>query len=443
MNIPTASSPTRRTREGKTMAANITPTMTGTDENGFPVSYEDHTPDTFRLGEDDAADTQTEKESDVTATATKPTAAKSKTPPVSHINDPAAKNGKPKQSAAGAPTGNKNGKGSKPGARHAAKPNAGEDANLSMAVPKGTIKTIPFKELVFDKRVQMRSSLFDESTVEEYRELMKEDGDADRFPPLRAVEISADEQKELGLDSPFVVWDGFQRGEAIQRNRFKEVGIEIIKGDWLLVKRLALLANRDHGMKRSKADIRKLFEKFIADETLVNKVLAEGKGKGGANRAIATAVGISKGAVNNYLAAMGKGTQGDKIVNKTPPQTRPEQRVETDRIDPASPKFKEDMATIRAKHDAVLIQEMCNAIASFQRRYEAILERADVANLVREEAMKQGYPIKRDENPTKEAGNAATVIQKTEYWPACDYLLSIMDAVKEAHAATVTKTTTA
>lgn len=321
----------------------------------------------------------------------------------------------------------------------AAKVVAGKPLEV-VAVPKEKESEVALKDLVFAKAVQMRSGIFDDATVEKYRAYYEDDAEAgvpDRMPPMRVIRITEAEAKECGLGGTLIVWDGFQRGEALLRAKRKTVKVRVADGDFQTAKLLALQANADHGQPRSIVDLKRLFVKLLDDESLLAEVLSKGVGNGGAQRALAVATKLSKGSVYNVLKSMGKATRGDKIHNiaEVAPRAKPA------RVDPQSTQLREDPATIAKKNTAVIIQEMVNCMAAMQRRYESLFEREDALPVVLETAKTGGVPIRKDENPSQKPGDKRTTVKVTYHWPAVDDLFACMEDIKKAHAETVTKPT--
>lgn len=308
--------------------------------------------------------------------------------------------------------------------------------------PKGTEQEIPLGELVREKSLQQRTQLFDEATVESYKELYEENG-PDALPPIRVIQLHKAEAESLGFPGVFVIYDGFQRSEA--RNRVKgaeTIKAVVAKGTFAQAKLLSLSANSGHGLARTFADIRRALNNLLEDDAeggALETVLKAGVGNGGANRAIAAAVGCSKGLVSRVLNAMGLTTRGDKVVKLPAPRPTGDAGP-VDRGEDPNPRH-ESMEAIEKKASASIILEMTKMAAALQRRYQALLARNDTKALFVEKAREHGVAVKKDRNAKTEAGEA-TELTVTEYWPAVDTLIAMLDDMAAAHADQQTKPTT-
>lgn len=302
----------------------------------------------------------------------------------------------------------------------------------AFTVPKGVVREAGMEELTFDKRLQSRQTIFDEETVEAYKGKYQDDPKS--LPPIRAIDIG-EADAEARKVNRLVVWDGFQRGEARRRAGLKSIPVEVAPGTWDQAVRLSIGANSDHGLPRTQADLRKAFQRLLSNEAMLEQVLSEGVGNGGANRALAAAVGISKGYVSKILNALGLTTRGDKIVNlpkKTDEEADPVGPHERDG-DPAGGLRVESKEAIRSRATGAILREMQMSLAALQRRTEALLERDDIKAMFRELANKFGIPIKRDENATEAPGEKTTIVV-TEYWPAVDTPLAMLDELNDQYA---------
>jgi hypothetical protein len=326
----------------------------------------------------------------------------------------------------------------KAAARNKAKA-ADKAGGLGVAAPPETPVNHDLKGLVIDRRLQMRASLFDEQTVEKYRELFQENPES--LPPIRVMEIPQEEADSLKLASNLVVWDGFQRAEARKRAKLKGIPTLVSKGTWELARLLALRANHDAALPRSQPDLRRAVQQLINDETLLKEVLEWGKGKGGPQRAMAAAVGVSVGLVNKILGSMGKGTDRNGIVDLSPTRAASATARHQRAGDPDAAIRTESLEAIQKRATAVIIKEMQNAAASLQRRAEALLTREDAANLFREVAKKCGHPIVRHEEAGGERPAGQTAVVVAEYLPPVDAILLIVDELAEKHKRMTTDAT--
>jgi hypothetical protein len=386
------------------------------DADGFPATYDlTGSPELVPDATPDTTDTSNTGGNDMAATAT--------------ATEKPDTNGKPKAEKP-APRMKVPGPTNTPVAKAKPAPKAEKAAGKIPTIyrdPEGEKRReLPLDQLTFDKRVQMRASLHNEVAVEEYADLYRDNPDA--LPAVRVIEVPEAEREEFGLKTPFVVWDGFQRGEARQRAKLGSIPVLVAKGTWEQARGLALRANSGHGLQRSPADIKRALHALLDDETMLAKVLKSGKGRGGANRAIAAAAGISKGSVHKYLRAIGKGTKGDVVVNLPKPRTEAT-TAEPGTVPEAT--RRESDAAIKSRKSAALIHEMEQQAAAMIRRYRALLTRADARNLLIAAANDRGIPVTVDENAKTGADGQPTAVTKTEYWAAIDSLALALADLRE------------
>ena len=128
------------------------------------------------------------------------------------------------------------------------------------------LETLPLDAIRIDPGLQVRAEGLDEDVVEEYREHLQR---ATRFPP---VEVCRDTDGTLWLFS------GFHRIEATKQAGFDEIEANVRPGG----KREALLAalsqNATHGLRRSRADVKRAIEVLLLDAhwvTWTDRVIAE------------------------------------------------------------------------------------------------------------------------------------------------------------------------
>lgn len=292
------------------------------------------------------------------------------------------------------------------------------------AEPKGTVQDLPVKELVRDRRLQMRAATEDKATVEKYKQLYQDNPDT--LPAIKVVQIPESERESLDLPSRYVVWDGFQRCEAREQAGLKSIPAEVAPGTWALAVRLSLTANATHGLPRSFADLRRALSRILDDDDLKAEVIAEGNGKGGTTVAFARAIGASIGFVHKALNDMGLMVRGDKIVKRpqknepaTAPAPAPEYAAHGER--------SESQEAIKSSATAALIHVMLYAAAALQRRYLELLTRDDAKTLLKEIASKYGIPI------TEGARGDDPDAPPVEYWPGVDSVLLTLEELKEAH----------
>lgn len=233
-------------------------------------------------------------------------------------------NGKPKTDRSGRPTDAKGkGKGKGKGAKPA---KAGKGSPLSFVkVGAAELKSVPLKALTFDRRLQHRSKIQDETTVESYAETDADDAKAGRpsvFPPLLAVHQSVDESgKPCDL---YWVYDGFQRGGAFAKNGRKTVQVQCVEGTFDDAFLLSLSSNSTNSeLPRNRDDKRRSVLALIDAEATLALVMKKSAAFGGGMRAIAAACGVSVGTVDNALADVGLKVSGDKLVKRPAEKTKP------------------------------------------------------------------------------------------------------------------------
>jgi hypothetical protein len=388
------------------------PTTPATDENGFPLSYSDPTPNPS-------------PENPVSTATAEPTAPET--------------NGKPKSEPAGEP---KAGKGKAPKAPKAKKTKAAapkpEKAKKPRVfggprVPTGMVKKLPLDTLTFDRKLQARAHFTDDETVERYR-LVNLD-DPERLPAIRAVDIG-DAEAEKRRTTRYIVWDGFQRGAARRAAKMSDIKVEVVVGTYDDAVRYSLGANGGHGLPRTSADLRRAFDRLIKNEALFEQVVKESRGKGGPQAGIARAIDVSTGTVYNILKSMGLQVRGDKLVNRpaVDPGEVQHDRSEGDPADGAGERVESKKA-IKSRLTAVVVKEACYAAAQIQRRVEDLADRDDCRELLLQVASKNGIPIKVDTS-TK---NGKPV--ETRYWPAIDVILKTIEEVQDQFAKMNTSST--
>jgi hypothetical protein len=179
-------------------------------------------------------------------------------------------------------------------------------------------ETVPLDSLTFDRRLQHRAQLFDNSeggAVDQYAEADKEDAKADkptRFPALRVVR----EKAEDGTVTNWV-YDGFQRGEAFRYNKRKTVPIEFVEGTFDDAFILSLSSNSENSvLPRNKDDKRRSVYALLDNENATALAFKVGPKFGGVMKAIAAICGVSVGTVDNAMIDRGVKVKGDKIVSR-------------------------------------------------------------------------------------------------------------------------------
>ena len=298
--------------------------------------------------------------------------------------------------------------------------------------PVGERKKMELSKLCLDRRLQFRTSLTDDVTVTRYTEVAKDDPDA--FPELEVIELTKEEAEKLELESPFVVWDGFQRGDAFKKAKVKSVKVHVAKGSYCTARMLALQANHDAALPRTSADLRRAFYQLLDDEAMMSKVKSWTKAAGGMTRALAIGAGISKSLVQKVLDSMGKKISGQNIIDAT--EKKGSAKLEGgphDRgRDPVGGLRTESKEALAKRETAVIIKEMQYEAAALQRRVEALLSREDIATVFKEVCKKNGNPVVREKHKSKDP-KARTKEVTTEYLPIVDKMLAIMDEVADQH----------
>lgn len=210
---------------------------------------------------------------------------------------------------------------------------AGKGSPLSFVkVGAAELKSVPLKALTFDRRLQHRSKIQDETTVESYAETDAENAKAGKpsvFPPLLAVHQSVDESgKPCDL---YWVYDGFQRGGAFAKNGRKTVQVQCVEGTFDDAFLLSLSSNSTNSeLPRNRDDKRRSVLALIDAEATLALVMKKSAAFGGGMRAIAAACGVSVGTVDNALADVGLKVSGDKLVK------RPAEKAKADKPKPAA-----------------------------------------------------------------------------------------------------------
>lgn len=414
-NAPTAAPETFSLNDAADQMSDATPETpvahVGTDENGFPTSYEDPMPVTA----DAPAATPT-----ANGTPPKPAKVKVTNKAKKKAAKAAASANGAAPAAADAPAAAKEPKAKKEKAAKAR-------AYGGLKRPEGKIVTLPTKELTLDRRLQSRATMYDEETVEKYKDVHLEDPNA--MPPVEVVDVGEEEAEALKLPSRYVVWDGFQRTESRRRAKLADIRARVTVGTFDQARFWSLSANATHGLPRTSADIRKAFQRFLEDDELKDAVLKAGAGKGGANRAISLALNVSKGMVSKVLNALGLTTKGDKIVKKTTKADDAPAGPRTTAADVSPGLRVESKEAIKSRLTAAIVKEMMFAAAQLQRRYESLLERDDIKGLFRQVCQKNGVPVTSDENTSADGRKVVT----TEYWPAADTILKALEELDDQY----------
>lgn len=115
-------------------------------------------------------------------------------------------------------------------------------------------KLVPLNKIVLDAGTQIRAKI-SENTIEEYAERLKA---GDEFPP---VVLFYDKEEDT-----YYMGDGFHRFHAHKLNKKRTIHADIKKGNLRDAILFAVMANTDHGLKRSNADKRRAVQTLLEDE---------------------------------------------------------------------------------------------------------------------------------------------------------------------------------
>ena len=205
-----------------------------------------------------------------------------------------------------------------------------------IATPENT-KSVLLKELklipAFQQRAALPDGLYDEDTVKRYTDLEKDHPDGDPLTAIRAVHVQGD-----GPDAGLYVYDGFQRVAARKASGKKEILVTVTLGTLTDALDYSLRANHDHGLQRSSKDCRKVLDTLTANTELMARChdIADSRGAGGLNLALALTAGVSKGMVSKYLDEKGLCIRNGKICNKPVPKADPKSDADPDPVAPTS-----------------------------------------------------------------------------------------------------------
>ena len=159
---------------------------------------------------------------------------------------------------------------------------------------ENSIASLPLASIKIDPEIQQRKTMLNSAIVAEYAEAMRNDT---KFPPVVVFYDGS------------VHWlaDGYHRFEAADEASKKTIATEIRQG----TKRDAILyacgANRDHGLRRTREDVRRAIETLINDSAWgqwSDRAIAEKVG------ASPTTVGTVRGQLSN-LDSSEAGQPGD------------------------------------------------------------------------------------------------------------------------------------
>lgn len=360
-------------------------------------------------------------------------------------------------------------------------------------LPRGTLKTLEPSELTFDPDLQKRTAIFDEYTVEKYRERYEDaqknpdkyPDPSDVLPPLDAIDTG----------ETVYVWDGFQRGEAATRAGLKTIPVRVSKGTKEDAEFFALRANAQHGLARSSNDCRRAVYSVLDNPLLLERVDAKKEEVGGLVSALAIATGTSRGHVSNCLHQRGLTVRKGKLAklpNKpdkpttpaTPAKAAPARANDTGAPNGGEPTIKaqpsgsgvgtqtsildemdartdaavdaskltgkalidhlntlhtaEDherkMQELRVSVTRVVVEDAAKTAAKLVRQVMALLERDEVAPHLYRESAKLVVPFGTREVETfPEFGSGASVpkITSVTVWPALESVFKTLETVRD------------
>lgn len=253
---------------------------------------------------------------------------------------------------------------------------------------------VELKSLTSEKGLQMRATgtaLFDENTVENYKELIK---DGAKFPAIKAIRVPKHEVEKHKLGGDKLIWDGHQTAEAAKRAGVKVHPVEIMDGTYRLARVLALGANRTHGKQRTDADKKRTFYAIVADPELLADaqryadMRLSGQDEKGLTRALAFVSGVAIGSVSNYLDALGKTIRKNTIVDKPKPRTTGTGTADAAETT-AAPKPETVDVCKKSAEEAVkgspvdtVIRELERIIGAAEIRIANLAERPEVRDIV-------------------------------------------------------------
>lgn len=128
-----------------------------------------------------------------------------------------------------------------------------------------SIVLLPLRSIRTDQAIQQREGILNNAVVAEYAEAMQSGA---TFP---AVVVFHDAETHW-------LADGYHRVEAADEAGLKEIKAEIREGTKRDAILFAVSANRDHGLRRTRADVRRAITTLVTDAEwgqMANRVIAE------------------------------------------------------------------------------------------------------------------------------------------------------------------------
>ena len=179
------------------------------------------------------------------------------------------------------------------------------------------MKILKFSQIRIDGGTQMRVSI-NQDKVSEYAEKMREDA---KFPPIKAT-----------FDGTvYWLYDGFHRYFAAQSAGFTTIEVDYKPGTMEDAQDLALRANNEHGLPRTKEDKRKSVETALSYERHAKKSDREIGRLCDVSHTLVAAVRnpeIRKQQAKNYVKHLEKVVAEDSGNNSTGNNSTPDPKVE-------------------------------------------------------------------------------------------------------------------
>lgn len=251
-------------------------------------------------------------------------------------------------------------------------------------------KTIRIDQIQRSEQTQMRAAMTP-AKIQEYAELMAEQGGPDTFPAIVVYQIRRD---------VYVLADGFHRCEAAVMAGFTTIPAEIRQGTIDDAVLWAIQANARHGLPRTNADKRR------AVETLFNHpVWGEKSDNQIAKMAAVTQPFVSKMRKERREHEEGKANQGNNGYTPEQPET-PETPVTVDELTKGEREWYDRMIACGVKEAAALlvmagkVAERRKAAEERKRKQMSPAEKAERARIRAEKAL---------ETIARQEGRAVTV----------------------------------
>ena len=140
------------------------------------------------------------------------------------------------------------------------------ETNLTNPQQPYSIESIPIQSIIADELIQQRAVILNDIIVAEYAEGMKAGA---TFPPCIVYR-----------DRFGILWlsDGFHRVEAARKAGLTEIPAEVREGSLRDATLFACAANKDHGLRRNRDDVRRAISTLVKDHEwglLSDRAIAE------------------------------------------------------------------------------------------------------------------------------------------------------------------------